>query len=141
MDSGGLKEACIRWGPEPHERAIIRGKDMLGHTRQHSVVSCAKMAETIDLPFGLWSRVGQKKHKFNRIRQVAPMCPHGSAHLRNLANTIEPFGCCGLMSNYFDHLLLLLGRIAVLRARGLLLPTAYAMCLSVCHTSEPCKNG
>jgi len=27
--------------------------------------------------------------RFNRIRQVAPMCPHGKAHWHHLANTIE----------------------------------------------------
>ena len=27
------------------------------------------MAEPIDLPFGLWIRVGRRKHKFNRICQ------------------------------------------------------------------------
>jgi len=48
------------------------------------------MAEPIDLPFGLWTRVGRRKHKFNHIRQVAPMCPDGRAHWRQLANTIEP---------------------------------------------------
>ena len=35
------------------------------------IVSCAEMAEPIDLPFGLWTRVGRRKHKFNRVRQVA----------------------------------------------------------------------
>jgi len=35
----------------------------------------AKMAEQIDLPFGLWTRMGRRNYKFNRIRQVAPMCP------------------------------------------------------------------
>jgi len=39
--------------------------------------------------------VGQRKHKFNHIRQVAPMCPHGRTHWRHLANTIEPSVCCG----------------------------------------------
>jgi len=29
------------------------------------------------MPFGWWTRVGRRKHKFNRIRQVAPTCPHG----------------------------------------------------------------
>jgi len=42
------------------------------YTQRHSAVSCAKMAERIDLPFELWTRVGRKKHKFSRIRQVAP---------------------------------------------------------------------
>jgi len=36
-------------------------------------VSCARTAEPIDLPFGLLTPVGQRMHKFNRIRQVAPM--------------------------------------------------------------------
>jgi len=30
-----------------------------------------KMAEPIDLPFGLWILVSQRKHKLNRIRKVA----------------------------------------------------------------------
>ena len=46
-------------------------------SRRHCAVSCAKTVEPIELPFGLWTRVGQRKHKFNRIRQVAPMCLHG----------------------------------------------------------------
>jgi len=36
-------------------------------------VSCAEMAEPIDLPFGLWM-LCRRKYTFNRIRQVAPMC-------------------------------------------------------------------
>jgi len=35
------------------------------------------------------------KHKFNRIRQVAPMFSHGRAHCRHLANRIKPSICCG----------------------------------------------
>jgi len=53
------------------------------------------MAELIDLPFGLWTRVSRRKHKFYRIRQVAPMCSYGRAHWRHLANTIEPSVCSG----------------------------------------------
>jgi len=68
---------------------------------------CATMAEPVDLPFGLWTWVGRRKHKFNRILQVAPVCPHGKAHWRHLANTTEP-SVCGvavvLTSNYVDHL-------------------------------------
>jgi len=58
-------------------------------------VSCAETAEPINLSFGLWTRVGRRKHKFNRIRQVAPMCPPMWAHWRHLANTIEPSVCGG----------------------------------------------
>jgi len=46
-------------------------KNMHGHARRHSAARCAKMAEPIDLPFGLWTRVGRRNHKFNRIRQCA----------------------------------------------------------------------
>ena len=45
-----------------------------------TAVSCAKTAEPIDLPFGLWTLVGRKKHNFNRIRQVAPMYPTTLCH-------------------------------------------------------------
>jgi len=62
---------------------------------RHSVVSCAKVAEPIDLPFGSWTRVGWSKHKFSRIYQVVPMCLRWRVHWRHLANTIEPSVCCG----------------------------------------------
>ena len=64
-------------------------------TRRHSAVSCTKMAELIDLPFGLWTLVGWRKHKFNRIRHVATKFLHGKADWRHLANTIEPPICGG----------------------------------------------
>ena len=37
----------------------------------------SKIAELMDLPFALCSLVGGRKHSFNRVRQVAPMCPDG----------------------------------------------------------------
>jgi len=78
-------------------------------------VSCAETAKPIDLPFGLWTRVGRRKHKFSRIRQVAPMYPHGRARWRHLTNTTEPSvfgGDAVLCQNYFDHLLHLLFNIS-----------------------------
>jgi len=33
---------------------------MPGHARQHSAVSCAKMAEPIEMPFGFWTRMDMK---------------------------------------------------------------------------------
>ena len=33
------------------------------------------MAEPIDLPFGLWTRMCWRMHKFSCICQVTPMCP------------------------------------------------------------------
>jgi len=48
---------------------------------------------------------------------------------------------CGLMSNSFDHLLLL-GHIAVLRMyMAYCYRPSSVVCRYVCHTSEPCKNG
>jgi len=85
-------EACIRLGRDtPREWAFIKGKDMPGRAWRH----CAKMATPIDLLLGLWTRVGTRKRKLNRICQVAPMCPLVRAHWRNLANTIEPSVCGG----------------------------------------------
>jgi len=60
--------------------------------------SCHKLCKTaqpMDVLFGLWTLVGWRKHKFNRICQVAPMCLHGRAHWRHLSNTIEPSVCGG----------------------------------------------
>jgi len=59
-------------------------------------VSCAETAEPIDLSFGLWSRVGQAKHKFNRIRQVAPMCAISIVYVRNF-NCIHLWRQCAHM--------------------------------------------
>jgi len=78
--------------------------------RRHSFATCAEMAEPTDLPFGLWSQVGRRKHKFNRTRQVAPMFPRGRKHIavtwRIRLNHPSMAAMC-LMSNYFDHLLYL----------------------------------
>jgi len=35
---------------------------MPGHALRQSAVSCAKMAEPIKVPFGLWTRVGPRNH-------------------------------------------------------------------------------
>jgi len=64
------------------------------------------MAKPIDLPFGLLTQLGRRKHKFNCIRQVVSMCPHGRAHLSPPGKnhwTIRLQWWCCLMSNYSDH--------------------------------------
>jgi len=63
-------------------------------------VSYARTAEPIDLPFALWTQVGWRKHKFNHIHRVMPMCPqyHWTVHVQ---------WRYGLLSDYFDHLFLL----------------------------------
>ena len=63
-------------------RTIVKYRDTLRS-------SVEKTAEPIDLQFGFWTQVGRRMHKFNRIRQVAPICPHGRTRCRHLANKIE----------------------------------------------------
>jgi len=46
----------------PSEWAVFRGKYMPGHARRRSAMSCAKMAEPIEMPFELWTRVSPRKH-------------------------------------------------------------------------------
>jgi len=88
----GPENHVLDGGPDPYGKGQFWGK---GRPLQiigiHSAVSCAKTAEPIDLPFGLWTQVGRRQHKFNRIRQVAPTCLlRGHARWRHLANTTEP---------------------------------------------------
>jgi len=62
-----------------------------------TIVSPAKTAEPIEMPFGMWTWVGPRKHKFD-----------GGAHWRNLVNMTEPSMSSGdeaFLSNYIDHLL------------------------------------
>jgi len=61
-----------------------------------TTVSCAKMAEPIEMLFGFWTRVGLRKHML---------------HWRHLANTIEPSMSSGdvpFSSNYLTTCLFLL---------------------------------
>jgi len=84
----------------PHEKRQFLGKGS-------PMVSCAETVESIDWPFGLWTRLGRRKHRLNRIPQVAPMCPHGRAHKTPPGEydwTVRLRRRCGLMSSYFDHL-------------------------------------
>ena len=82
LDSGGPKEPCVRWGPDsPMRSAIYNEKDMPGHARR-ATTQCGnlcKMAELIEKPFRLWTRVGIRKNVL-----------HGGAHWRHLTNMIQP---------------------------------------------------
>jgi len=60
-----------------------------------TVVSPAKTTEPIDLPLGLWTRVGRKKHKFHPIRQVVRMCPHGRRQI-TLTTCFQLVACDGV---------------------------------------------
>jgi len=49
-----------------------------------SAVSCAKTAEPIEMPFGVWTRVGRRKHVLD-----------GDAHWHHQSNAIEQSMCGG----------------------------------------------
>ena len=70
----------------PNGKGVIlsgKGRPVVKYSERHSDLICAKTVEPIDMPFGLLTQVGPRKHMFNRIRQMAPMCPHGRAHLHS----------------------------------------------------------
>jgi len=69
VDSGWPMEPCVRCGSRspPSKGAIFMGKDMPWHARRHSAVICAKMAEPMEMPFGLRTRVGPRMHVLNGV--------------------------------------------------------------------------
>jgi len=93
------------------------------------------MAEPIDLPLGLWTRERRRKHKFNRVRQVAPMCPHGhiGATWRIRVNRPSAAAIWPYVKLLQSLLVIRPHRSTIVRRCGLLLPTEYsvAVCQSV----------
>jgi len=70
------------------------------------LVYCAKTAEPVEMAFGLWTRVAPRKHVLDggqipRWCQCAIIGWHIGTSWRIMWRR------CGLMSNYFDHLLAL----------------------------------
>ena len=51
LDSDVLKEACVRWGPDPHAKGQLLGERTC-LSMPDDTVSCAKMDETDQ--FGVW---------------------------------------------------------------------------------------
>jgi len=47
------------------EGAIYRGHGMPTDVRQHSAVSCKKIAQLTEMPFRLWTREGPGIHAFD----------------------------------------------------------------------------
>jgi len=74
----------VKWGPDPLWERVILREGRRGPFVKYSdtLVICAKMAEPIDLPFGLWTRVGQWKHKFKSNSSGYTNVPDGRAHWR-----------------------------------------------------------
>jgi len=60
-------------------RGSFEGKGAsCGEVVERSAVTRAKMAEPVEMPFGMWTRLGPRNHVFD------------GAHWRHLANTVEP---------------------------------------------------
>jgi len=76
----------------PREGAILGERG--AHCKVQGLAEHKKLNRSI-CHNGLRTRVGQRKHNFNRIRQVVPMCRHGRAYWRHLANTIKLSICGG----------------------------------------------
>jgi len=62
-DSGGLREPCIRWGSRcPHGNGQFfgeKGRSIVNCEVLGTLGICAKAAEPIEMPFGLWVQMGQ----------------------------------------------------------------------------------
>jgi len=58
-DSGGPKERCIRWDPDPlmGKGNFEGGGGGAAYCIGYSALSCLKTAEPIEMPFGIWNHV------------------------------------------------------------------------------------
>ena len=65
-------ESCIRWVQITScEDTIFRETNMPWQALRLSAVSCAKMAEPVEMPFGLSIRVGSRKHVLGGVHTGA----------------------------------------------------------------------
>jgi len=84
--------------------------------------------EPIEVPFGMWTRVGPRKHALD-----------GRSHWHNLANTIEPSmtgGDADSLSDYFNHLLVH-GQVTIIFVVSVGLSVCLFVCLFVQSFSQP----
>jgi len=109
--SGGPKKACKYLISSVLDGAQIlhaKGQSLgNGHARACPTTLCCELCKngwTDQIAVWVVDSGRRRKHKFSRIRQVAPicphgrthwLCPHGRAHWHNVENTIEPSICSG----------------------------------------------
>jgi len=65
VGSGGPKKELLDEGSDPHAKGKFVGKGTcrgIPDDTLHRAISCAKMAELIEMPFGLWTQVGPRKY-------------------------------------------------------------------------------
>jgi len=85
--------------------------------RRHSAMSCANNDWTDRFAVWFVDSGGRSKHKFSHVRQVVPMCSHGKAHWRHLANMIELPSAASMRSyvRLLDHLFYTLNWLIIIR--------------------------
>jgi len=102
----GPRNHELRGGPDPLMEGVIL-REKVARCKNIGTFCRELCRNDLNNRFGVWvcglvdpgglketqvqsySQGGAIVHNFNRIRQVAPMCPHGRAHWHHLANTIE----------------------------------------------------
>ena len=114
-DSGGSREACIRWGSKfPHGKGQLWGGN--GHPIvKSSAVICAKMAQPIEMPFWLRAWMGPRNHVLDGVQIPIERGNFGFSRFRTAHGTVSS---------------------------GTLVPPPSGRLKSIesfCH--EPCKNG
>jgi len=84
----------VRWGPDPP----IGSGNYDGKGAAHCRELCKK-AEPIEIPFGLWIRMGPRKHAFDGVH---------TGEICQIMIELSMFGGdAAFFSNYFDHVSLL----------------------------------
>jgi len=88
----GQRNHSLNGGPDASwEGAILREK---GAAHCNVVVSCAKPAQPIVMPFGIWTRVGPRKHVLGAVHtgatwRIPPNRPCAAA-MRPVVNLLRP---------------------------------------------------
>ena len=99
---GPKQHSCTLKGVQiaPSEGTIFRGKDIPWHARRRSAVSCAKMAEKIEMLFRLLTRVGLRKDVLGGLDTCATWRIRMN---RSCASAMPPFCQITLTTCYYCY--------------------------------------
>jgi len=78
----GPRNHMLDGGPDPRmgrDDFEGEGRPIVKYVYGCSAVSCAKMAESIEMPFGIWTRVGPRKH-VGLLGGECTLAPAGEYH-------------------------------------------------------------
>jgi len=68
----GSRNSALDGSRSPHAKGqFLGGKDMPGHARRHSAMRCVKMAERIEMTFGMLTPTGPRKHVLRGVHTGA----------------------------------------------------------------------